>query len=78
MQNLTMFSEAEELLELTGLPDRDSLWDNGFDLDDWDVGFCSDKPIKSDCWLEWRMGGYCVGYKMTEYGGKYYYLVYHG
>lgn len=44
MINLTMFATEEELCELTGL-NHDQLWDAGFDLDDWDVGFCSDEPF---------------------------------
>ncbi len=46
MYNLVMFNTLEELRELTGLSDSDNaLWCAGFDLDDWDVGFQSDKPM---------------------------------
>lgn len=44
MINLQMFTTEEDLMKLTGLS-RDELWDNGFDLDDWDVGFVSDVPL---------------------------------
>lgn len=49
MYNLKMFTTREELRQLTGLPSDNydkALWDNGFDLDDWDVGFESDKPLE--------------------------------
>lgn len=44
MINLTMFTTEEDLMKLTGLS-RDELWENDFDLDDWDVGFVSDVPL---------------------------------
>lgn len=44
MINLTMFSTEEDLIELTGLT-HDELWENDFNLDDWDVGFVSDVPL---------------------------------
>ena len=49
MYNIVMFTTREELRELTGLPDDNydkALWDAGFNLDDWDVGFQSDKPME--------------------------------
>ena len=48
MYNLIMFNTVEELSKLTELPPDDfykALWDAGFNLDDWDVGFQSDKPM---------------------------------
>lgn len=44
MINLTMFSTEEDLIELTGLT-HDELWENDFNLDDWNVGFVSDVPL---------------------------------
>lgn len=44
MINLTMFSTEEDLITLTGLT-HDELWENDFNLDDWDVGFVSDVPL---------------------------------
>lgn len=44
MINLQMFTTEEDLMKLTGLS-RDELWENDFDLDDWDVGFVSDVPL---------------------------------
>ena len=45
MKTVTFFDDVTELLELTGLPgdnNYEALWNNGFDLDDWDFGFVSD------------------------------------
>ena len=75
MVNIVMYTKPEELEQLTGLS-HDKLWDAGFDLDDWDVGFQSDKEIP-DGWLLCQMEGYCVGYEHTEYKGKHYYMCYH-
>lgn len=43
--HLTVFETEEDLMLLTGVKHRNDLWDAGFDLDDWDIGFCSDKPL---------------------------------
>ena len=81
MINLKMFSTEEDLLKLTGLKDHDDLWDAGFDLDDWDVGFCADAPLDYDDddshWLMTQMENYCAGYEHTVYNDKDYYMVYH-
>ena len=91
MKTVTFFETLEELRKLTGVPADDhdaALWDAGFDLDDWDFGFVSDKPWSEEGWFSdkgsfyeyWvlsRMESYCVGYKHTEYHGKHYYMMYH-
>ena len=49
--HIVMFSDREALRKLTGLPDDNydsALWQAGFDLDDWDVGFQSNKPMHYD------------------------------
>lgn len=78
MTNLIGFETESELTELTGL-NYGELWENGFNLDDWDIGFQSDKKIDvyNLAWLENRMDNYCCGYNEVQYKGKYYYLVYH-
>ena len=92
MTNLIMFTEEEELSELTGL-NHDQLLNAGFDLDDFSVGFCSGKqpmtysvcsnestyedPVIGCEWLFHRMETYCCGYKYVEYDGNHYYMVYH-
>ena len=45
MVNVIMFSKTSDILKLTGLPDRNALWDAGFNLDDWDAGFCCDQKL---------------------------------
>lgn len=79
MIGLKMFSTEKELSILTGL-NHDELWDAGFNLDDWDVGFQTDIELThkdSAWWLIDRMDNYCVGYEHNEYKGKHYYMVYH-
>lgn len=79
MIDLKMFNTEKELSTLTGL-DHDELWDAGFNLDDWDVGFQADIELThkdSAWWLIDRMDNYCVGYEHNEYKGKHYYMVYH-
>ena len=73
-----IFTTEKELSKLTGL-NHNELWKNGFNLDDWDIGFCCDKPLKNnkEFWLLNQMKNYCVGYKLVEYQGFYYYIVYH-
>ena len=88
IQNLIMFTKADDLEELTGLT-HDELWDHGFNLDDMDVGFVSNQPLhtakdeydwlESDdySWLINAMNNYCVGAMHTEYKDKHYYTVHH-
>lgn len=47
MVKLIAFDTEEELMELTGLSE-DELWENGFNLDDWDIGFQSEIKLHSD------------------------------
>ena len=78
MTNIIAFENEKELTQLTGLSNKE-LWDNGFNLDDWDIGFQSDKKINFSnlSWLWVAMDNYCCGYNEVEYMGKYYYMVYH-
>ena len=78
MNKCIIFTSEKELQKLTGLS-HDELWDNNFNLDDWDIGFCCDKPLssKKDWWLLQRMENWCTGYKRVFYMDKYYYMVYH-
>lgn len=41
---ITAFETMNELTEITGLTINE-LRDHGFDLDDWDVGFCCNQPL---------------------------------
>lgn len=90
MKKVIFFETREELRELTGLPGDNhdiALWDAGFNLDDWDFGFVSDEKWTEgwwnneapyyEFWLLNRMEAHCVGYRETEYNGRWYYMVYH-
>lgn len=44
MIDLRMISTREDLISETGMT-ADELWDAGFDLDDWDVCFVSNKRL---------------------------------
>ena len=96
MINLRMTDKREDIRKWTGLSGDnhdEALWKAGFNLDDWDVCFESDKrlfetypvgdedtwaePISEAWWLGSRMSNYCVGYTEVEYNGKWYYTVHH-
>ena len=52
MLNLVVFETEEDLSELTGLTEQE-LWEKGFNLDDWEIGFQSEvklhkTPTKKD------------------------------
>ena len=83
MKTVTFFNTEEELQQLTGL-NHQGLWDNNFDLDDWDWGFVSDtywNPYDYQnnymYWILHHMHTYYTGYKATYYNNKYYYIYYH-
>ena len=86
MKTVTFFSTERELQGLTGLT-HSELWNEGFNLDDWDWGFVSDvewegyyndKHPLYEFWMLSSMGNYCCGYKHVEFDGKHYYILYHG
>ena len=91
-----MTNKIEDIRKWTGLPEDnhdEALWDAGFNLDDWDVCFASDKcltksvtdgrgkwwqePIDEAWWLYSQMENYCVGFTEIEYNGRWYYTVHH-
>jgi hypothetical protein len=46
--------DTEELMELTGLSE-DELWEKGFHLDDWNIGFQSEIKLHADSTQEeWK------------------------
>lgn len=47
MVKLIAFDTEEELMELTGLSENE-LWKNGFNLDDWDIGFQTEIKLHAD------------------------------
>lgn len=86
---IIFFDTREELAELTGLSMENhcsAIWDAGFNLDDWDFGFVSEKEWlpysdkKQPYYVEWllrRMEQHCVGYEHIKYNGKHCYMAYH-
>lgn len=44
MLNLVVFETEEELCESTGLTEEE-LWQKGFNLDDWEIGFQSEVKL---------------------------------
>ena len=82
MQRVIFFDTREELAKLTGL----SMWNVGFNLDDWDFGFQTetewngewdDEHPYYESWILIRMECHCVGYEHVEHHGKHYYMLYH-
>lgn len=47
MVKLMVFDTEEELIELTGLSE-DELWEKGFNLHDWYIGFQSEIKLRAD------------------------------
>ena len=74
---LIYFETEEELSKMTGL-DHNELWDNGFNLDDWDFGFAYDIRFKIDWQLELLLDRYnCCDKRITTYNGINYMMYYH-
>ena len=76
MINLVMFNTVEDLAKLTGLSTdnyNQALWDAGFDLDDWDIGFQTDES------LDVYALAFLIPRDFTtiRYNGKYYHMFYH-
>ena len=76
MINLVMFNTVEDLAKLTGLSTdnhNQALWDAGFNLDDWDIGFQTGEPLDA----------YGLAFLIPKdfttigYNGKYYHMFYH-
>lgn len=81
MLRLEIFKTEKELAQLTGLS-VDDLWDNGFDLDDWDWGICiNTKDVKKferdQRLILSSMSNYCCGYEKVSFPNKTFYLLYH-
>lgn len=74
---LVYFKTEEELIKLTGL-NHEGLWDNGFDLDDWDFGFAYDIRFKIDWQLELLLDRYnCCDRRIVSHNGINYMMFYH-
>lgn len=76
MTNLVMFNTVEDLAKLTELSTdnhNQALWDAGFDLDDWDIGFQTDEQLDI-----YPLDSLTPNEFMTiSYNGKYYHMFYH-
>lgn len=66
MLNLVVFETEEELCELTGLTEKE-LWENGFNLDDWDIGFQSEVQLHKTPTEEDVECGYCKDELIATY-----------
>lgn len=49
MINLTILNTVDDLLAITGAPDRTALWKAGFNLDDWAMCFVSNQRLITPC-----------------------------
>lgn len=78
INNCKLFNKEKDLEVLTGL-NHEQLWERGFDLDDWDYGFCCETKLNKSNggWLLNQMEDYCCGYNEVYFNGNYYYMVYH-
>ena len=79
--DVKFFNTEEELTKLTGWS-HDQLWENGFNLDDWDWGIAIDtihaKEFEENQWLILSaMSNYCCGYEKVRTPLRTYYLLYH-
>ena len=74
-KSLTYFETEEELTKMTGLS-HEELWENGFDLDDWDFGFAWDIRFEINWQLEMFLDRYnCYGKKVTTHNGINYMML---
>lgn len=76
MKLIVQYESIDELMALTGINSRDKLTDAGFNLDDIEIGYCTKTPVEVDTWLECRMAEFGNGYKLVEFGDKYFYTIY--
>jgi len=87
MKTLIAFNTVNEIYQILGWkytgnwkedePLRDKLWDNGFNLDDWDGGFaCKEELKRKVCeldsggyneWFEWTPDVEWLGNQMDNY-----------
>ena len=76
-KTLIYFETEEELSEMTGL-NHDELWENGFNLDDWDFGFAIDVKFTIPWWLDHVLENATYSDReITDYNGVRYIMYYH-
>lgn len=74
MVKLITFETVQELEELTGLTEE--LWNIGFNLDDWDIGFQSDTKLHVDPTPEEIEKGECCEWELlVPYRSPAYWLM---
>ena len=86
MIKMIMVDKDEDIYELTGISDYHTLYEIGFDLDDWDVGFCCDEKLHIEhtdeddgsIYYEWLPPAYWLGQQMEHYCVGYNYCEYNG
>ena len=90
MVQIIMFDKTDDILQLTGLKTRAELWDTGFNLDDWDAGFCSDIRLHEETTyiseddgreytdIEWIPEAHWLGWQMENYCVGFNYCEYNG
>ena len=66
MVKLIEFETEEDLIELTGLTEEE-LWEKGFNLDDWDIGFQSDTKLHKTPTEEDIENGFCIDDLLEDY-----------
>lgn len=64
--NLTFFDNSKDLESLTGLS-QDELWNSGFDLDDMDWGFVSDKEYTKETMNEFGDVSLEIKYNIPQF-----------
>lgn len=90
MENVVFFETNEDLKKLTGVKDFKELWDEGWDLDDWDFGIQTEEEWdemnpNSEYYDDWKhfyrwcmenmMNAFHVGH--YTHNGKHYYFKHH-
>lgn len=69
---VTVFETREELCRITGLSE-DELWAVGFNLDDWDIGFCCNQKLHREPTEEEIADGDCYEDQLV-FGDKAHWL----
>ena len=90
MENVVFFETDGDLKKLTGVEDFKELWDEGWDLDDWDFGIQTEEDWdemdpNSEYYDNWKhyyrwcmenmMNTFYIGH--YTHNGKHYYLKHH-
>ena len=66
MQAITFFDKEADLQQLTGLT-HEQLWEQGFDLDDWDWGFAAEEDYVKEYPGEFGGTSFQIKYDIPSY-----------